>query len=174
MNFKSLILVEPKKIEILKNWVNPSQKILNAKLLYRLTRDGDQFFKFHQLCDNKGPTITLFETINNLKVGFYSPLDFDSNYGTFKKDMNTFIFNLDTEVKYTKKTENGSIYCKNNIGPFLAYFGVFSLNNNINMKNFFYNPNSTKENFNLGDCIISNNHENVIFNLKEIEIWKIS
>ena len=42
------------------------------------------------------------------------------------------------------------------------------------MKTFFYNPNSTKENFKLGDHIISNNYENVVLDLREIEIWKIN
>ena len=40
--------------------------------------------------------------------------------------MNIFIFNLNTEIKYQKKWEKGSIYCKNNMGPFVGYFGVFS------------------------------------------------
>ena len=45
--------------EALKNWINPSRKI-KAELLYRLSENGDKYSTFHELCDNKGPTLTLF------------------------------------------------------------------------------------------------------------------
>ena len=48
-------------IKSIKNWINPNVKI-NGELLYRMSRDGDKISKFHELCDNKGPTLTLFET----------------------------------------------------------------------------------------------------------------
>ena len=39
----------------LKEWINPN-KIIKSELLYRLSRDGEELSKFHELCDNKGPT----------------------------------------------------------------------------------------------------------------------
>ena len=70
--------------------------------MYRLSKDGESISTFHQLCDNKGPIITLFEKSDGAVVGFYSPLSFDSTYGNFKEDMNTFIFNLDNQTKFEK------------------------------------------------------------------------
>ena len=172
INFKSLIVNDIDKINILKNWINPSEKKIETKLLYRLSRDGDNILTFHQLCDNKGPTITLFKKSDGPVIGFYSPLSFDSNYGNFKKDMNTFIFNLDNKIKFEKIKEDGSIYCNNNFGPYVAYFGMWG-EDVKNMKKCYYNPPSTKDCFKNGDNIIPNENKNFIFDLIEVEIWNI-
>ena len=55
------------------NWLNPS-KNMTMELLYRLSENGDKYSTFHQLCDNKGPTLTLFHVIDGNKVGIYTPL----------------------------------------------------------------------------------------------------
>ena len=119
---------------------------MKTEFLYRLSKDGESFITFHQLCDNRGPTIALFETLNGLAVGFYSPLDFDSNYGNFKQDMNTFIFNLNNQAKFEKIKNDGSIYCSNTFGPYVAYFGMWG-GGIKNMKHCYYNQNDTKNNF---------------------------
>ena len=171
-NFDSLIVKDKKKIYTLKNWISPEKKI-NAELLYRLSRDGDSFSTFHKLCDNKGPTITLFQTAQNAVIGFYSPLDFDSNYKTFKEDMNTFIFNLDNLQKYEKTRKYGSIYCRDTFGPYVAYLGMYD-GSCKTMRQCYYNPSSTKNNFNNGNNIIPNANQNITFDLNEVEIWKIN
>ena len=65
-------------IRILKNWINPSKKI-KAELLYRFSQNGDSTLKFHELCDNKGPTLTLFHVSDGNIVGIYTPLSWDTN-----------------------------------------------------------------------------------------------
>ena len=32
-----------------------------TELLYKKSRDGDQISKFYELCDNKGPKLTIFK-----------------------------------------------------------------------------------------------------------------
>ena len=78
--------------EMLKNWINSERKI-KAELLYRLSENGDNISTFHELCDNKGPTLTLFHVNDGNIVGIYTPLSWDSNSG-WKSDMDTFIFYL--------------------------------------------------------------------------------
>ena len=170
INFNSLIVKDNQKIKTLKNWI--SEKNMKAELLYRLSKDGESFATFHQLCDNKGPTISLFETINGTVIGFYSPLNFDSNYGNFKQDMDTFIFNLDSLIKFEKISNDGSIYCSTTFGPYVAYFGMYGFDVK-DMKKCYYNPASTKNKFKNGNNIIPNDNKNIIFDLKEVEIWKI-
>ena len=169
-NFDSLIVKDKKKISTLKNWIFPEKK-LSVELLYRLSRDGENISTFHKLCDNKGPTITLFESDQNTVFGFYSPLNFDSNCKNFKKDMDTFIFNLDNLQKFEKTRKDRSIYCKNTFGPYVAYLGV---DDESCMKQCYYNPSSTKDNFNNGNNVIQNENKNITFNLNEVEIWKIN
>jgi len=101
--------------KLIKNWINPDKKI-EGVLLYRLSRDGDQFSTFHSLCDNKGPTLTLFETIEGTKGGLYTPLSWENN-SIYKKDMETFIFNLNKNQKYQKLINDDSIYCDVSFGP---------------------------------------------------------
>ena len=172
INFDSLIVKDKKKISTLKNWISPEKK-LSVELLYRLSRDGENISTFHKLCDNKGPTITLFESTQNTVFGFYSPLNFDSNYGDFKKDMDTFIFNLDNLQKFEKTKKDGSIYCKDTCGPYVAYLGVYD-GSCKKMKQCYYNPSSTKDIFNNGNNVIQNENQNIAFNLNEVEIWKIN
>ena len=78
-------------IESLKKWINPPNNIIKAVLLYRLSRDGDKISKFHELCDNKGPTLSLFHVEDGNKGGIYTPLSWDSNFSN-KNDRETFIF----------------------------------------------------------------------------------
>ena len=75
----------------IKNWINPDIKI-QGELLYRLSRDGDQISTFHSLCDNKGPTLTLFNTTEDYIGGIYTSTSWDSN-SEAKYDKNTFMFN---------------------------------------------------------------------------------
>ena len=108
----SLIIENNKEYEnTLKNWINPDKKI-KAELLYRLTRDGDLYKTFHEKCDNKGPTLTLIHDTSNIKTGGYTPLSWDSNT-KWKRDNETFIFNLTNKKKFAKPNNNNtdSIYC---------------------------------------------------------------
>ena len=107
--------------KMLKAWINPFKNI-KCELLYRLSRDGDQISTFHNLCDNKGPTLTLYEIEDGNKIGFYSPLSWD-NHSKFKSDMETFMFNLTKFQKYKKTTNECSIYCYNDHGPWTKGFG---------------------------------------------------
>ena len=89
-NLDSKIINENKDYnESLKNWINPSRKI-KAELLYRLSENGGNKLKFHELCDNKGPTLTLFHVNDGNIVGIYTPLSWDSNSGWIN-DMDGYI-----------------------------------------------------------------------------------
>ena len=109
---------------IIKNWINPNI-IIKLKLLYRLSDNGEEFSKFHELCDNKGPTLTLFHIKDGNKVGIYTPLPFDGKSES-KGDYETFIFNLNQNKKYKKAREKDSLYCYKNNGPYTDYFGCDS------------------------------------------------
>ena len=138
-NFDSKIINGNEKYnECLKNWIDPIRKI-KAELLYRLSQNGENISTFHEFCDNKGPTLTLFHVNDGNKVGIYTPLSWDSN-SEWKMDMDTFIFNLNKNQKYKKLQPEHSIYCFNSFGPLTSNFGcennsMKSLNhwgNNIN------------------------------------------
>ena len=169
LSINSLIINNNKEYNRrLKEWINPN-KIIKSELLYRLSRDGEEFSKFHELCDNKGPTLTLFEVEDGNKGGIYTPLSWDSN-SQWKKDMETFLFNLNKNAKYKKIRNDNSIYCYNNHGPYVDYFGFYS----DKMKKIDHYGSNINNYFEKGSEILPNNTSNLqYFNVKEVEIYKI-
>ena len=125
-NLDSKIINENEKYNItLKNWINPNLTI-KAQLLYRASRDGEEYSTFHKLCDNQGPTIVLAKLTDGNILGSYTPLDWETKTLGWKSDPNMFVFSLTENQKAMKKQSsyNYGIYCHQNYGPesnFLAF-----------------------------------------------------
>ncbi|RIA94051.1 hypothetical protein C1645_761010 [Glomus cerebriforme] len=78
------LLIQRKHVAIISSWID-KQEInyydrkripYSFKLLYRASRDGFEAKNFHQLCDNKGPTVTIAKVRSHGKlIGGYNPLD---------------------------------------------------------------------------------------------------
>ena len=100
LNLDSLIITKNEYNSLLKNWINPKKKI-TANLLYRLSENGGSISTYHELCDNKGSTLNLFELKYGIIIGFYIPFSGDSISG-WKTDNDTIIFNLIQNIKCKK------------------------------------------------------------------------
>ena len=74
------------------------------------------------MCDNKGPTLNLFELKDGIIIGFYILFSGDSISG-WKTDNDTFIFNLSQNLKCKKLTMNYSFYCGNDCCPSVNSLG---------------------------------------------------
>lgn len=74
-----------------------------TNLLYKASRDGWTAQKFHQLCDNKGPTYTRAILTDGRALGAYLSVSWTSNSG-YVNDTNAFLY--DDTMKYT--TQNGA------------------------------------------------------------------
>ena len=167
-NFDSKIINGNEKYnECLKNWIDPLRKI-KAEFLYRLSQNGENISTFHELCDNKGPTLTLFHVNNGNKVGIYTPLSWDSN-SEWKMDMDTFIFNLNKNQKYKKLQPEHSIYCFNSFGPLTSNFGC----ENNSMKSLNHWGNNINNFYDKGSEILQNNNLLKKYDLLETEVYKI-
>ena len=157
--------------KLIKSWINPNKKI-EGELLYRLSRDGDTISKFHELCDNKGPTLTLFKTTDGNKGGIYTPLSWDSTSGS-KNDLETFLFNLNICKKYKKIKNDNSIYCSNDHGPYTTCFGFYKDNQMRKIYHLGTNINSYYENG--AECLPNNVRGNTkLFDVKEVEVYQIN
>ena len=66
----------------------------NLELLMRGTRDGFSAKIFHELCDSKGPTITLIESEAGKVFGGYTSLAWMSYDCKYQTDPEAFIFSL--------------------------------------------------------------------------------
>ena len=135
-----------------------------------MSDNGDQISKFHELCDNKGPTLSLFHVKDGNKVGIFTPLSWDKNSG-WKNDMEIFIFNLNKKTKYKKLNEGFSIYCANNFGPYTVFFGYHSTYSMKSIKVWCNDINRFYEN---SSGILPNNGENIKeYEILETEVFKI-
>ena len=119
--FSKIINNNYEYVNSIKNWINSKERI-NIELLYRLSNNGEEFSTFHELCDNKGTTLTLFQIKDGDKIGFFTPSSWDSNTGK-KNDMSTFLFNLCNNIKYEKTNSDVSIFCKKDHGPYVYHLG---------------------------------------------------
>jgi hypothetical protein len=122
------------------------------KLIYRANQEGFEINKFHENCDNKGPTVVIIKVRDSGEIiGGYNPLEWRSfkivederssllyhNYKFYNnhqyKLSNSFIFSLKNQILSRVKSKNEAItWCKNK-GP---YFGlqdlfIYSLNGNV-------------------------------------------
>ena len=167
-NLNSLIIKNNYEYnKLIKTWIEPN-KMIKAELLFRLTRDGESISKFHELCDNKGPTLTLFCTKDDNIGGLFTPLSWD-NKSSQKNDKETFIFDLNKKEKYNKANNNQSIYCDSNYGPYTCNFGFES-----SMKTIKHGGDYMNITFEKGSRIFSNDSkETKYFKIKEVEIFKI-
>ena len=95
--------------------ITPGSFSESANLLYKASRDGWTAQKFHQLCDNKGPTYTRAILTDGRVLGAYISVSFTSNTG-YVNDTNAFLY--DGTMKYT--TDNGA----GGAGNYAAYMNA--------------------------------------------------
>ena len=173
-NLDSIIIDNNLYNSILKNWINPKDKI-EANLLYRLSRDGPEISTYHNLCDNKGATLTLIHVKDiGYKIGFFVNFSFDS-ISDWKQDNNAFLFNLNQNIKYKKNTsyDYGAFYCKKECGPSANGLGC-----NPNKKlNFLYHTKARIDRYyiNASNILPSKDkkEDEVEYEIEDMEIFQI-
>ena len=151
---------------LINSWLN--NKEYKVKLLFKLTRDGDKSSDFHRLCDNQGITITFILTDKKYFFGGYTELNWDTS-GNYKNDSSTFIFSFNLSHKFTKISQENSIYCNQNFGPCFGY------NCNIKIQDDLEKGEILQ--YNRNDSFITENKQingkQQQFNILEIEVYKL-
>ena len=121
---------------------------------------------FHSLCDNKGPTVSLYLLNDGNIIGGYTPLQWDTSSG-WKNDNETFVFNINSNLKCVKKDNNSdSIFCHISYSGFYYTLGYFEVSQDSMKKLFYFNSDSIFRN---GNKILNYNNETEI-EPKEVEI----
>ena len=148
------------------------------ELLYRATRDGANASNFHQICNNKGPTLALFKSDKNNIFGGYTSKSWTSRNG-YCSDNDCFLFTLKNTQgtrpnKFRIKDINNSTYDYYNYGP------TFGNGYDINIQNNFFNnnhsikfPQNFEDNLGIGKKIFTGNSESSNFILKEMEVFQM-
>ena len=81
------------------DWLN--NKKLKFTKIYSTKRDGDNASKFHEKCDGKSPTITIFKASKGIRFGGYTTIPWiKSSTWKYFKDNEAFIFSFLYRKKY--------------------------------------------------------------------------
>ena len=181
MAFSSNILENQKKRnEFLKKmleWTGYKK----MELIYRGTRDGMTSKNFHDKCDNKGPSITLFQNEKCIFGGYISDSWLSNNKWFSSTDC--FIFTLVNihniePTKFTFKNDGRALYNGPSYGPnFGEGFDIGNDNSDF-LNNFSYSrfPTSYQDVLGKGKSIFTGdlNNDNIKFKLKEVEVFILS
>ncbi|XP_062611390.1 uncharacterized protein LOC134273216, partial [Saccostrea cucullata] len=118
----------------LSQWIG---KTCHFELLYKISHDGCSASRFHQLCDEKGPTITVLYNTDNSAYGGFLSQSWRST-GGYIKDGHAFLFTLYFNgVKRPRKfaviNVNQAAYAHQKLGPTFgeADMSVINPNNQL-------------------------------------------
>ena len=134
-----------------------------------MSKDDDSVKIFHELCDNKGPTVILTKIKKRNIIGDFTPLSWDC-ISNGKCDLESFFFSLIDSLKFPKTTKSiQSIYCSENYGPWFFNFG-FGYKTQKNTE-LYVSDISAYQN---GNEIITNKSlKQNYFEVEELEVYKI-
>ena len=173
--FDSILLNETNKCNECLNKIYEWTGGKNMELLYRGTRDGMSAEVFHNKCNNKGPTISLFKNEKGYIFGGYASVDWQgpSEY-VYRSAPDSFIFTLTNmynipPTKFPNSNTNDSIYDNSSFGPAFGSSDIsIGFSSNIARFNYCY-----KDVLGKGYSIFKGDNDNCYFNLKEIEVFKL-
>ena len=85
-------------------------------MLFSGSTDGWSPSKFHELCDGRGPTITIFKSKAERVFGGFTQENWDSK-SKWIKDERAFIYSIDKNQIYSVFDAQKAIYCYSDWGP---------------------------------------------------------
>ena len=179
-NLDSTILQnEPNKKKFIKKMIEWTDS-KNLELLFRSSRDGVKSEQFHSLCDNKGPTISLFKNEKGNIFGGYSFISWTSDLGS-KSDNDSFLFTFTNKfgigpLKFPNKKKEKGIIHDIKYGPSFGSRGYLSNRFDICIENdscFSDFPNFYEDTLKKGYIIFTGNKEHNC-KLKEYEVFKVN
>ena len=160
------IIKTNEQMNLICDWID-REKAFKFKLLYKGTIDGDTQEIFHKRCDNKGPTISIIESIDGQIFGGYASKSWDKNKGDIP-DPNSFLFNVNNKRKYSVSNNKGRVG-----NSYICRFGAnifYELKIN---DNFLLNGGNCEngEGYNFKKYELSGGKSS--FSIKELEIYKV-
>ena len=160
-------LLNEKQIEILQNWISP-KKYFRCKLIYNAKVDGDKLSTYHSLCDNKGATLTIFSTNDNLILGGYLSVSFNENSGWIH-DENAFLFSINPNEKYPSLDATYSFYGGKDRGPTFGGYNIEIFDNFLNNDKNKYNMNRVTFDFNKKH----KNSKDHYFKVNDLQVYQV-
>ena len=110
-------------------------KVLTLTLLYSGSTHGWKRSKFHELCDEKGPTITVMKSKAARVFGGFAMQSWDSESGDYKADEKAFIYSIDRQQIYRVIDTQQAIYCYSSYGPMFGGWALGLVGDPLNDEN---------------------------------------
>jgi len=119
--------------------------ILEIKLLFQSSKDGDSYDTFFEKCGEKGPTLSVIKSKNNKKFGGFSKAQWTNKKGKIQlKDENAFVYSLDKLEKYDVLEPDIAISCH---PDFLLMYGNNNNRYGLRIVSSFLEGKNNYENF---------------------------
>ena len=116
-----------------------AKKINSCKLIFRASRDGFRFEKFHQLCDEKGPTVTLVKSQKGFFFGGFNTISWSSRVGKYKPAEGNFLFSLTQKSKHEiYQNSQYAVYLTKDYGPRFGGGADLHISTNCNQNESSY------------------------------------
>ena len=182
MGFESNIIDNSEDLKFLinrliNNDTTLKEKNINFNLLYRATRDGDNFNDFHSRVDNKNSTLTIIKTNLGCKFGVFLEIPFKQT-GRSLVDDKSFIFSLDLKKIYNSKSGTVTLNDDNSkqgmllnlcCQPILIYINFLS-----NSKSFINTASNSNSNYSGFEKDYELNNNKGYFQVVEMETFQIN
>ena len=151
------------------------------ELLYRGTRDGSTADIFHNKCDNKGPTLCLYQNEKDNIFGGYASISWTSaQSGKHFSAPESFLFTL-TNIygmkpeKFPNSNKNHCVYHYKDYGTLFGENDIYIRKDFMKQKTCSSFPCCYQDTLGKGKSIFTGNLKNneTDFKVKEIEIFRI-
>ena len=171
----SIIKGDSKNQNLITNWIKQKVKKdeLNFELIFKMSENGSDSKNFHELCDNKGPTLTLILTSKEKKFGGFTPLNWKNEGGfIIDESMATFIFSLNLNKKFDIiDKEKNAIKNDENNGPNFGNGDIIVYQDMTEGKTYANEKSTFLKAKNLE--LIGQVGEHETFIIDEIEVYKV-
>ena len=149
-------------------------------LLYSGHLHGWNYKDFHDRCDSKGRTVSLFQIEQGDCIGGYTSQCWESSggFGKYKADSSAFLFNLTRSRHFPSKATGKDIYCHRDLGPCFSGGDLSELvatNQPFNGRDYCYSGvNQPGYNIPLVDGKNQlTNQADGRFTISELEVWLV-
>ena len=185
-NVNSRIILTKKELKLILRRIKEGEEDIEVKLklLYRASSDGDFEAAIKIKCQNKLITLTLFETMEGARFGFYIEKTIKKTLKSGVKIIEipgtSFIVGLNNLIYYNVNLKQNSLFYKND--NFLCFGYCSEVNNNktkwlvytsknnfIGKKYLFGDKNDVYLNLNPKKII----GDNLFYHIKDVEIFEV-
>lgn len=178
--FKDQLILLGSKCNIGKNERSYLKELMKSKkfitkLIYRGSRDGWKSEDFHSRCDDRGPTISLFQIKDEDCIGGFIKTQWSSSGDSYgATDDDAMLFNLSRFRHFPSQQSKLDIWHKREYGPVFAgieNFELAQISERLCISNYGYSGYNIPLDAN-GVNMLTNRQGNE-FTISELEVWEV-